>query len=151
MMTVQASIALALLAIYVAVGRYYRDGEAVRTLGRYYTRTLRIVDRHEIVASGVYRVLRHPGYLGVLLIFLGAALAVSSWVGLAFVGLVLPPILAYRAHAEEMMMAEHFGEAYRAYQRTARPLFPLIFRSGRKARPARPDGSSSDLALRRRA
>src|SRR5258708_1479204 len=49
---------------------------AAQVLGRFYTRTLRTTDKQRIVQSGPYHLIRHPGYLGTILIWIGAGLAV---------------------------------------------------------------------------
>ncbi len=53
---------------------------ANRALGAYYTRTLRTGPRQRIVRDGPYRLIRHPGYLGVMLMWVGAGLATVNWV-----------------------------------------------------------------------
>ena len=51
---------------------------ANRTLGQFYTRTLRVTEDQPIIDQGPYRVIRHPGYLGVLLMWVGASLATGG-------------------------------------------------------------------------
>ncbi len=97
---------------------------AVFALGRFYTRAIRITPHHKIVTSGIYKHIRHPGYLGVLLIFVGAALAISNWVSLISICLILPASLLHRIRAEEMMMMDHFGEEYRVYRKNTPPFIP---------------------------
>ncbi len=45
---------------------------SMRVLGTYYSRTLRVADEQVIVTQGPYRIIRHPGYLGTILVWLGA-------------------------------------------------------------------------------
>src|SRR3989442_1487212 len=45
---------------------------ASRVLGSFYTRTLRTEAHQHLIAEGPYRLVRHPGYLGALLLWLGA-------------------------------------------------------------------------------
>lgn len=56
---------------------------AFRTLGSSYTRTLRVDDEQAMVTHGIYRRIRHPGYLSSLLIWGGAAIASGSIVASA--------------------------------------------------------------------
>ena len=53
---------------------------AARVLGAYYTRTLRTSATQRIVAEGPYRLVRHPGYAGDLLLWLGAGLSTENWI-----------------------------------------------------------------------
>jgi len=53
---------------------------AAKTLGEFYTRTLRIIEGHHIVSQGPCRFIRNPGYLGILMLNAGAGLAVMNWI-----------------------------------------------------------------------
>src|SRR5262249_18262519 len=77
---------------------------ASRVLGRFFTRTLRVAGDQPVVSGGPYRVVRHPGYLGDILMWSGAAFATLNWV--AFAGLTLAALLAYsyRIRVEEVML-----------------------------------------------
>ena len=48
---------------------------AMRTLQGHYAHTLRVVDDQPVVRDGPYRFVRHPGYLSVVLLWVGAALS----------------------------------------------------------------------------
>lgn len=100
---------------------------ASRVLGRYFTRTLRVAADQSVVSDGPYRVVRHPGYLGDILMWSGAAFATLNW--LAFAGLTLAALLAYsyRIRVEEAMLQETLGEPYRAYMTRTWRLFPFIY------------------------
>ena len=50
---------------------------AAKTLDQFYTRTLQIIEGQKIVSQAPYNVIRHPGYLGTLLMEIGAGLAVK--------------------------------------------------------------------------
>ena len=78
---------------------------------------------HELVTTGPYALVRHPIYLGLLLAFLGTALARSDLGGVA--ALVLVYFAFWRKmRLEERWMREHFGPAYDAYARRVPPLLP---------------------------
>jgi protein-S-isoprenylcysteine O-methyltransferase Ste14 len=98
-----------------------------RVLGRYFTRTLRVAADQPIVSDGPYRVVRHPGYLGDILMWSGAAFAAVNWI--VFVGLTLAAVLAYgyRIHVEEAMLQETLGAPYRAYMIHTWRLLPFIY------------------------
>lgn len=51
---------------------------SMRTLGAFYTRTLRTAQNQHVVDTGPYRMIRHPGYTGALLVWIGLALASRS-------------------------------------------------------------------------
>ena len=62
---------------------------SMRTLGRAYSRTLRTEHEQRVVEAGPYRYIRHPGYLGSNLIWLGFALSLGSPAVVALVGLLV--------------------------------------------------------------
>ena len=100
---------------------------AGRTLGAYFTRTLRVQDSQHIVTDGPYRAIRHPGYAGALLLWVGAVCATVNWPAIAVVTPVIVGAYVYRIHCEEIMLAESFGEQYQTYQAHTWKLVPLVY------------------------
>jgi protein-S-isoprenylcysteine O-methyltransferase Ste14 len=98
----------------------------VYVLGRRFSGLVAIQPGHRLVTSGVYGIIRHPSYLGLLVNALGWALAFRSGVGVLLAALILPPLLA-RIRAEEALLRSQFGAEYDAYcARTAR-LIPGVY------------------------
>ena len=98
----------------------------VFVLGRRFSGLVAIQPGHRLVTGGVYAVIRHPSYLGLLVNSLGWALAFGSGVGILLTALMLPPLVA-RMRAEEELLRAHFGSEYDAYRaRTAR-LIPGVY------------------------
>ena len=100
---------------------------AGRTLGVYFTRTLQVQDSQHIVADGPYRAIRHPGYAGALLLWVGAVCATTNWPAIAVVTPIIIGAYIYRIHCEETMLAESFGEQYQTYQRHTWKLIPFVY------------------------
>jgi protein-S-isoprenylcysteine O-methyltransferase Ste14 len=73
-----------------------------------------------LATTGAYRLVRHPIYLADLVLAVGLAFMVGSWLFLAFgvlMALVLPAVIA----TEERHLAARFGESWTRYvARTAR-------------------------------
>jgi protein-S-isoprenylcysteine O-methyltransferase Ste14 len=78
------------------------------------------------VTSGVYGVIRHPSYLGLLVNALGWALAFRSGVGVLLTALLVPPLLA-RIRAEEKLLHDQFDGEYEAYCRRTWRLIPGLY------------------------
>lgn len=94
---------------------------AIVTLDEFFTFVVGIADDHRVVEHGPYRVLRHPGYAGVLLTLLGVGLALGNWLSLALIVVVPAAALAVRIVVEEATLARALGGEYAAYAaRTAR-------------------------------
>ncbi|PWU52016.1 isoprenylcysteine carboxylmethyltransferase family protein [Micromonospora globispora] len=96
-------------------------------LGRFYTRTLRIVGDHQVVTAGPYRLIRHPGYAGSLLVWTGYCVGSGNWIALIVVAAVMLAAYGWRIRSEERLLADAFGTEYTSYQlRTAR-LVPFVY------------------------
>ena len=80
---------------------------------------------HTLVTSGVYGVVRHPSYLGLLVNSLGWALAFRSGVGVLLTTLLIPPLVA-RIRAEERLLRSQFGE-YEGYRSHTSRLIPEVY------------------------
>jgi protein-S-isoprenylcysteine O-methyltransferase Ste14 len=100
---------------------------AMRVLGEYYTRTLRTAERQTLIDRGPYGVVRHPGYLGVLMLWVGAGLATANWIATMLIALVMFVAYRYRIQYEEQMLAATFGEEYRQYAGRTRRLIPFLY------------------------
>ena len=99
---------------------------SMRVLGRDYTRSLRTREAQTIVDRGPYRLVRHPGYVGSILVWGGSRLAVN-WLVAAATAFVLLLVYAYRISAEEEMLVDHFGDPYRAYKQRTWRLLPFVW------------------------
>jgi len=98
----------------------------VFVLGRRFSGLVAIQPGHALVTTGVYSVIRHPSYLGLLIGLLGWALAFRSWAGVVLTALTVVPLVA-RIRAEETLLQSHFGSDYTSYRsRTAR-LIPGLY------------------------
>jgi len=113
----------ALLAI---VGLIIRIN-AIVTLKQHFTYTVTAIEHHELIETGIYKYIRHPGYLGQIIIFIGISTSMSNWLSIL---LMLIPVLfgyIYRIRTEERFMAEQLGQKYIDYQKRTKRLIPLIY------------------------
>src|SRR3954453_6670497 len=97
---------------------------AMRTLGRWYTRTLRMASGQTVVQDGPYRLVRHPGYLGTLLVWAGFGWATSNWLLASINTAVLALVYGRRIQVAEAMLVDTLGEPYREYRRQSWRLLP---------------------------
>jgi protein-S-isoprenylcysteine O-methyltransferase Ste14 len=98
----------------------------VVVLGSRFSGLVAIQPGHTLVTSGVYGVIRHPSYLGLLVNSLGWALAFRSGVGLLITALIIPVLLA-RIRAEERLLHSQFGAEYAAYRDRTSRLIPGLY------------------------
>ncbi len=96
-----------------------------RHLGANWSQAVTVKQDHELITSGPYGLVRHPIYTGLLLGFVGSAVALGEWRGLVAVALVFTA-LWHKLRLEEKWMRVQFGEPYEAYSRHVSALVPFI-------------------------
>jgi protein-S-isoprenylcysteine O-methyltransferase Ste14 len=98
----------------------------VFVLGHRFSGLVAIQPGHRLVTDGIYGVIRHPSYLGLLVTSLGWALAFRSGVGLLLT-LASTLVVLGRIQAEEKLLGSHFGAEYEAYRRRTSRLIPGVY------------------------
>ncbi len=98
----------------------------VFVLGDRFSGLVAIQPAHTLVTGGIYSVIRHPSYLGLLVNSFGWALAFRSGVGVLLTALLIPPIVA-RIRSEEALLRSQFGDAYDAYRARTSRLIPGLW------------------------
>lgn len=115
---------------WLGVGLYLVGGIVrlvpVFVLGRRFSGLVAIQTGHTLETHGMYGLIRHPSYLGLLLGALGWGLAFRSGAGVLITALNLVPLVA-RMNAEEALLRSEFGAAYEAYCRRTSRLVPGIY------------------------
>jgi protein-S-isoprenylcysteine O-methyltransferase Ste14 len=90
-------------------------------LGKNWSYSLELHEGHGLVTHGVYRRIRHPMYAAIFLFGLAQGLLLDNWLAGWSAIATFVPLYVVRVPREERMMAEHFGDQYRAYlERTPR-------------------------------
>ncbi len=98
----------------------------VFVLGRRFSGLVAIQPGHTLVTSGIYGIIRHPSYLGLLVGALGWGLVFRSVVGVLLAVITVPVILA-RIRAEEALLHTQFGAEYDAFRARTSRLIPGIY------------------------
>jgi protein-S-isoprenylcysteine O-methyltransferase Ste14 len=96
------------------------------TLGQNFSPWLELRGEHQLVTTGPYRWVRHPIYSAGVLVVLGIGLLSANLLVLLLPGASLSLLLVVRLRDEEAMLAERFGEAYRAWEATTGRLLPRL-------------------------
>ena len=111
-------------AIMVAVGLGFAIW-ARRHLGGNWSGLVTLKEDHSLIQTGPYKYVRHPIYTGLLLAFVGSAVAIGEWRGILSVALALLAFVL-KIRLEEVGMRKTFAE-YERYQRTTAALIPFVF------------------------
>ncbi|MGH9520834.1 MAG: methyltransferase family protein [Terriglobales bacterium] len=111
-------------AAVLAVGLLFAVWARVH-LGRNWSRSVTIKEGHELVQTGPYALVRHPIYTGILVGFVGTALAVGQVRGWVSVLFVLASFWI-KLTLEEQWMREVFGAKYDEYARRVKALVPFV-------------------------
>jgi protein-S-isoprenylcysteine O-methyltransferase Ste14 len=100
---------------------------AILTLRKYFTANVVIQSDHRLITSGIYRLVRHPSYIGSIISFCGLGVAFSNWI--SFLVLVVPITFVFikRLKLEERALEDAFGEEYQRYQKSSWALCPWIY------------------------
>ena len=98
----------------------------VFVLGNRFSGLVAIQPGHRLVTTGIYSIVRHPSYLGLVVSSLGWGLAFRSGVGVLLTVFLTVPVVA-RMRAEERLLRTQFGAEYDAYRARTSRLIPGLY------------------------
>jgi protein-S-isoprenylcysteine O-methyltransferase Ste14 len=99
---------------------------AEASLDRQFSVYVTLQDDHKLVTDGLYRYLRHPRYLGIIVFTTGISLVFRSWLALLLVA-ALTLVLLWRIRDEEALMHQEFGKDWEAYSQRSWRLIPFLY------------------------
>lgn len=112
------------LGVLLLTGAILVFWRAHADLGVYWSPSLEIREKHELITRGIYGVIRHPMYASQLLWVIAQPLLLQNWIA-GFLNLfVFIPFYFLRVQAEEQMMIEMFGDQYRVYMEKVGGVLP---------------------------
>jgi protein-S-isoprenylcysteine O-methyltransferase Ste14 len=100
---------------------------AIFTLGKSFSVNVAIRAEQTIQRTGLYRIVRHPSYLGLLIILCAIGLQTRNWISLIAVLVPTAAALLYRIHVEESALLAHFGNDYATYSQETKRLIPGVY------------------------
>ncbi len=124
---VWVEIVAGIIAIAAAIGSVLLIMAAVKTLGKQWSITARMVEDHELATHGPYARLRHPIYTGMLGMLIATSIAISTWVALVAAIIIFAVGTLIRVRSEERLLRETFGQRFEDYARHVPALIPGIF------------------------
>src|ERR1700761_4331511 len=115
------------MGVAVAVIGFIIRWISILQLGKMFTVDVAITSGHSLKTDGMYSIVRHPSYLGLMLIICGIALCQANI--LACIVIIIPIflVLNYRIKVEEKALRAEFGDQYEAYQKNTARIIPGIY------------------------
>jgi protein-S-isoprenylcysteine O-methyltransferase Ste14 len=100
---------------------------AIVQLGKMFTVNVAIQKDHSLHTRGLFKLVRHPSYLGLLMILAGIGFSMNSILNLLII--IIPCFLAlsFRINVEEKALTDNFGEQYRNYKSRVARLIPWLY------------------------
>jgi protein-S-isoprenylcysteine O-methyltransferase Ste14 len=121
------AIAADVLAVLAAAGSVWLITAAVRTLGKEWSVTARLVEGHKLATSGPYSRVRHPIYTGMLGMLVATGLAISRWQALLVALVVFFVGTIIRVRSEEKLLREAFGKQFEDYAQRVPAIVPGLY------------------------
>lgn len=101
---------------------------SIATLGKFFTGYIQVSDDQVICKKGVYKLIRHPGYVGLFFINIGPAIMMNMDSLIVVIILATAISLFFRVKVEEKMLVRYFGNKYLSYIKEVPACFPRILR-----------------------
>jgi len=80
-----------------------------------------------VVSDGIYRRVRHPGYLGDIALFVGSGIATSNVITTVLILGMMLTAYVRRTAAEERMLTDQLGKEYSDFKAKTWKLIPFVF------------------------
>ncbi len=119
------SIAILGLCVFV-IGIIVRWISIIQ-LNKGFTVDVVITENHKLKTDGIYKNIRHPSYLGLLLICFGLSIAMNSVISLAVISIPVLLAIIYRIKVEESILLKEFGEVYENYSKETYKIIPKFY------------------------
>ena len=110
----------------VLVGFIVRWASIIQ-LKKAFTVDVAIGTEQKLKTDGIYKIVRHPSYLGLLLIMGGFSICMNSLISIVVIIILMSLVILYRIVVEERVLSGAFGDAYKSYQASTKRLIPWIY------------------------
>jgi protein-S-isoprenylcysteine O-methyltransferase Ste14 len=100
---------------------------AIIQLKKAFTVDVAINQEHKLKTEGLYKIVRHPSYLGLLLIISGLSTGMNSLISFLVITIPVFLTIVYRINVEEAVLLEEFGSKYADYSKTTKKIIPYLF------------------------
>jgi protein-S-isoprenylcysteine O-methyltransferase Ste14 len=117
---------VAIVAAICAVAGVLFSVWAIRTLGKQWSFSARVIEGHQLITHGPYAIVRNPIYTSMALWLVALALTFATPIRLAIALVLYVFGTLVRIRAEEELMRATFGEQWEQYRRRVPALIPFL-------------------------
>jgi protein-S-isoprenylcysteine O-methyltransferase Ste14 len=96
-------------------------------LKKAFTVDVAINQEHELKIDGLFKIVRHPSYLGLFIIFSGLAVSMNSLLSILVISLPVFLVILFRIYVEEAVLLDEFGTKYEEYCKATKKIIPFIY------------------------
>ena len=122
----QLPLSISLGSIILLISALVIVWKAHQDLGESYSQDLEIKQDHQLVITGIYKIIRHPIYAAGFLMAISQVGLLLNWIaGLSGI-LSLTVFFLLRVNKEEQMLLDQFGDDYLTYQKQTPRLIPHL-------------------------
>jgi protein-S-isoprenylcysteine O-methyltransferase Ste14 len=99
---------------------------ALPALGKQWRMQAGVYEDHVLVQTGAYRFVRHPIYASMLALLLATGLVRASLAACGVATILMIIGTEIRVHAEDRLLARHFGREFTEYKERVRAYLPFL-------------------------
>jgi protein-S-isoprenylcysteine O-methyltransferase Ste14 len=118
---------VAVVTVAMAAASVWLVNAASRRLGKQWALAARLVEGHDLISDGPYRLVRNPIYTGMFGLLLATGLAMSRWTTLLAASAVFAAGTLISIRSEEKLLRQAFGVGFNEYARRVPALIPGIY------------------------
>jgi protein-S-isoprenylcysteine O-methyltransferase Ste14 len=100
---------------------------AIIQLKKAFTVDVAIGTEQKLKTNGMYKYIRHPSYLGLLLIMIGFSICMNTIRSVIIIAIPMLLVLLYRISVEEEALIDAFGESYTSYKNRTKKIIPWVY------------------------
>lgn len=113
--------------VWVIITGFIIRWMAIIQLGNMFTVDVAISSDHVLKTDGIYKIVRHPSYLGLILVIAGLAFLLNNVLSCIVIIIPIFLIINYRITVEEKALGGEFDNQYRQYKLKVKKIIPLLY------------------------
>ena len=120
------NIIFQVFAVLLAIWSVWIVMSAIKELGKQWSLQARVLEDHKLITSGVYQIVRHPIYTGMLGLLVATGLTLSNWMAVVAGMIVITVGTKIRTNFEEELLHNAFGAEFDDWKASVPGLIPFI-------------------------